>query len=156
MEIFVTSGVGTGRTNLSAFDNALFKAGIANYNLLYLSSVIPPASRVIVRQIDRNGQEHGHKLYVVMSRRDQNVIGQGACAGIGWAQRPDGSGVFVEHSGECVEDVKKLITMSLEDMLTYRQPDYGKIHMKLSHVVCDGKPVTALVAAVYESQEWSE
>ena len=44
MQIHLASGVGSGPTELAAFDAALAAAGVANYNLLYLSSVIPPAS----------------------------------------------------------------------------------------------------------------
>ncbi len=42
MKIHIGTSIGTGETELSAFDTALYNAGIANYNLLYLSSVIPP------------------------------------------------------------------------------------------------------------------
>ena len=39
--IQITSTIGVGNTALGAFDNALYKTGVANYNLLRLSSVIP-------------------------------------------------------------------------------------------------------------------
>lgn len=42
--IVVTAGVAECPTALSAFDAALMDAGIANYNLIYLSSVIPGGS----------------------------------------------------------------------------------------------------------------
>ena len=41
MRIKITSAVGSGPTTLAAFDAALQKAGIENYNLIPLSSVIP-------------------------------------------------------------------------------------------------------------------
>ena len=41
MKITVTSGTGEGPTALAAFDAALLNAGVANYNLIYLSSAIP-------------------------------------------------------------------------------------------------------------------
>ncbi len=44
MKIKVTYGIGEGATKLAAFDRALFDAGIANYNLIKLSSVIPENS----------------------------------------------------------------------------------------------------------------
>jgi hypothetical protein len=43
MEIYLSTGIGEGPTPLAAFDAAL-NAGIANYNLIVLSSVIPARS----------------------------------------------------------------------------------------------------------------
>ena len=45
MNIYVSSGIGYGQTKLAAFDAALNEAGIANFNLIKLSSVIPPKVR---------------------------------------------------------------------------------------------------------------
>ena len=47
MKIIVTSGTGEGPTSLAAFDAALLDAGVANYNLICLSSIIPPGSMTI-------------------------------------------------------------------------------------------------------------
>ena len=41
MKVVLCTTVGTGRTELSAFDDALVQAGIGDYNLVQLSSVIP-------------------------------------------------------------------------------------------------------------------
>ncbi|MCJ7816384.1 MAG: pyruvoyl-dependent arginine decarboxylase [Candidatus Aenigmarchaeota archaeon] len=67
MEIKVTHGTGEGPTALAAFDKALYDAGIGNYNLIKLSSVIPGNSKVIIEKIDWNEKEHGYKLYAVLS-----------------------------------------------------------------------------------------
>lgn len=40
------TGVGTGSTSLNAFDSALFAAGIGDFNLVKVSSILPPGSRV--------------------------------------------------------------------------------------------------------------
>ena len=42
LTIHLSSGTGEGPTPLAAFDAALWHASVANYNLLCLSSVIPP------------------------------------------------------------------------------------------------------------------
>jgi arginine decarboxylase len=47
MTIHIASGVGTGPTKMAAFDSALQAAGAANYNLIRLSSIVPPGSRII-------------------------------------------------------------------------------------------------------------
>jgi arginine decarboxylase len=46
MLIQVTGGTGAGPTKMAAFDAALNQAGTANYNLIKLSSIIPPDSKV--------------------------------------------------------------------------------------------------------------
>jgi len=46
-KIILTSGVGIGTTKLNAFDNALLNAGIGNFNLSPVSSVIPPKAKII-------------------------------------------------------------------------------------------------------------
>ena len=45
--IILTGGIGTGSTKLNAFDNALLNAGIGNFNLSPVSSVIPPKAKII-------------------------------------------------------------------------------------------------------------
>ena len=45
--IILTSGIGIGSTKLNAFDNALLNAGIGNFNLLSVSSIIPPKAKIV-------------------------------------------------------------------------------------------------------------
>ena len=51
MDILLTTATGRGPTELAAFDAALVAAGVADRNLIYLSSVLPPGSAV--DQVDR-------------------------------------------------------------------------------------------------------
>ena len=46
MTIWVADAIADARTELAAFDSRLVKVGIGNLNLLFLSSVIPPGSRI--------------------------------------------------------------------------------------------------------------
>lgn len=41
MKIQVTLGAGEGETGINAFDKALMDAGIADFNLVEMSSIIP-------------------------------------------------------------------------------------------------------------------
>jgi len=45
--IILTSGIRIGSTKLNAFDNALLNAGIGNFNLLSVSSIIPPKAKIV-------------------------------------------------------------------------------------------------------------
>ncbi len=46
-KIILTSGIGTGSTKSNAFDNALLNARIGDFNLLSVSSIIPPKAEII-------------------------------------------------------------------------------------------------------------
>jgi arginine decarboxylase len=62
MLIKISSGVGTGPTALGAFDAALRNAGIENYNLISLSSVIPPAAELERTRFTASPREYGDRL----------------------------------------------------------------------------------------------
>jgi len=154
MEIFITAGKGEGNTLLSAFDKALNDAGIANYNLIYLSSIIPPSAKVKLLKPHLQNKEYGNRLYVVMAKAIQVDFGKETWAGIGWVQSRDGRGMFVEHIGENKNDVARLIKKSLTDMKKYRKWQFGKIHYAVTGVECKNKPVCVVVVAVYKSENW--
>ncbi len=156
MEIQIVKGVGSAKTKLAAFDRALHNAGIANYNLICLSSVIPKDSRLIVDQIKTNPNNYGKRLYVVMSKHHQTEKGKDAWAGLGWTQDKDGRGLFVEHHGASKKEVEKLIKNSLTDMIKYRPYKYENIKMLTTGMTCKDKPVCATVVAIYCSADWQK
>ena len=155
-KIVLTSGTGTGNTELSAFDAALFHAGIANHNLIPLSSVIPEGFQVKLGKPALNKKGYGDRLYVVIAQHRQSQFGDEAWAGLGWitTTKAPYKGLFVEHHGDSKEFVERAIKQSLTDMRTYRSEKFGKIHMHLSGIRCDGTSVCALVAAIYKSESW--
>ena len=158
MEIHIGSGVGTGPTTLSAFDAALYDAGIANYNLLVLSSVIPPESKII----EHKGMittpmpgKWGDRLYVVKAEMRVDTPNAEAWAGIGWVQDAvTGQGLFVEHEGMSEATVRNDIQQSLEALMATRNIDFGEVHMEVAGTVCTEHPVCALVVAVYQASDW--
>ena len=154
MDIIVTYGLGESETEIAAFDKALLDAGIGNYNLIFLSSVIPEGARVLVKKYEGKQKEYGYRLYVVMSKYIQTVPGKEAWAGLGWVQKEDGRGLFIEHYGDSQEEVERLIKKSLESMVRNRNEDFEKIRYKIIGTKCRDKPVCALVCAVYKSSGW--
>lgn len=160
MLIHVTSGIGKGPTKLSAFDAALNHAGIANYNLIYLSSVIPEKSEIKIH----NGSgvasrempgKWGDRLYVVMAEKRINTANAEAWAGIGWVQdKKTGKGLFVEHAGNSEREVKKDIEQTLEALMATRNVDFGEIQMKVVGATCTHQPLSVLAAAVYQASDW--
>lgn len=156
MLITITSGVGSAQTKLAAFDAALWDAGIANFNLLVLSSMIPPGSEIIVEKskLQDNTSSHGNRLYVVLAKSVEVEFGREAWAGIGWTQASDGRGLFVEHAGATEDETLKLIDESLLDMTSYRKDDFGEKRTALAGLACIDRPVCAIVAAVFDEQPW--
>lgn len=163
MTIPVVSGVGRGSTLLSSFDDALGACGVLNYNLIPLSSVVPPATDVVpIERYASPGDEHGHKLYVVKADMRSDQAGQVIAAGVGWYQWGDGRGVFVEHetigsTHEAVaSEMEYRICHSLRDLCRARGVPFNERQMrsKLTFAEVTDQPTSVLVLAVYQSEDW--
>ncbi len=164
MTIFITTGKGYGRTSLSAFDSALKDAGVYNYNLITLSSIIPPRTVIKVEKYLAPPEDYGSRLYLVKAEIRSRESGKYIGAALGWYQLPDGRGVFVEHEeiGETksavesnlAEDIRK----SLVDLCRARKfPIIEKnIKVKTSVVKIEDSAASALVVGVYKSEGWGE
>lgn len=157
MKILIASGIGSGPTKLAAFDAALNDAGVANYNLLRLSSVIPPNTKVDV--LDGPAKKlpggWGDRLYVVIAEQRVDTPNTEAWAGIGWVQdRKTGRGLFVEHEGLSEKKVRDDITQSLNALMATRNVDFGDIQMRVVGKTCRHEPVCALVVAIYQASDW--
>lgn len=159
LTIRISRGVGTGPTRLAAFDQALRSAGVADFNLVRLSSVIPPNSVVLETESTRQVRgAHGDLLYCVYADAYSSTPGEAAWAGMTWAQHEDGSGagLFAEHSGWSERDLKRELHHTLEDMIASRPPGYRSRGTVLSSIVCESHPVCAVVLASYRCVSWSE
>lgn len=157
MVIKVSSGVGAGPTKLSAFDAALNHAGVANYNLIRLSSVIPPDSDIQIHEQPLTGLPGtwGDRLYVVMAEQRVDTPNAEAWAGIGWVQEKEtGRGLFVEHEGRSERAVRQDIKQSLEALMATRNVDFGEIKMHVVGTTCRHSPVCAMVVAVFQASGW--
>lgn len=156
MQIYVTTGTGEGPTPLAAFDAALINAGVANYNLMCLSSVIPAASAIQRAKYVTPADEYGYRLYIVMARHEEQQQGKSAWAGLGWTQDKDsGRGLFVEIHGLGRAQVEEDIQITLASMIASRSYPYGSIESEIVGIECRDKPVCALAIAVYQSEEWT-
>src|SRR4051794_34619092 len=155
LDISIRSGSGSGRTLLSAFDHALQQAGVADFNLVTLSSIIPTGSRI--RSVDAPlPGGHGDLLFCVRAQAFAEQAGDIAWAGLGWCVDETGGGLFVEHHGGSEESVIEQIELSLADMNAQRGGRYGPVQMAMASAHCTGKPVCALVLAAYRVSTWDE
>ena len=157
MVIYLSSTVGRGKTALSAFDHALVNTGTANYNLVRLSSVIPPNSEIIELNgsVPPLGGDWGDRLYVVYADARTDQPGEEVWAGIGWVQDPETKkGLFVEHEGHSELQVRADIKNSLTGLLKNRGMDFLEIHMCVAGGVCQDEPLCAFAVAVYQVSNW--
>jgi arginine decarboxylase len=159
MNIHVASGIGSGPTKLAAFDASLQMAGVANFNLIRLSSIVPPSSNIIEHEgpVARNLGTWGDRLYVVMADHRVDTPNAEAWAGIGWVQdQKTGEGLFVEHEGASQATVKRDIEQSLQSLMATRGMEFGPVNMKVTGITCVHAPVCALVIATFQASGWKE
>ena len=154
MDIIVTYGVGEGMTDLVAFDNALFCAGIANYNLISMSSIIPLHCRVKMKKFKANNKDYGNKLYIVLSYHTVNQKNCEAWAGLGWMQDKKGKGIFVEEKGFSKKEVNERINATLIGMKSYRKVNFITEGRKLVGKKCNNFSVCASVCAIFKNESW--
>lgn len=157
LTIQISSGVGFGPTKLAAFDAALREAGISGYNLIPLSSIIPPGSTIVATDEPVTASAAwGDRLYVVMAQLRVDTRYEEAVAGLGWVQETEtGRGLFVEHVGHTEREVRRDILATLDSMAAGRPAmRFGPAEVMVRTTVCAGEPTCALVTAAVEADAW--
>jgi len=66
--VFFTKGVGQHKEKLEAFEAALRTAGIEKYNLVSVSSILPPKCKIISKQAGLKKLKPGQIIYTVLAR----------------------------------------------------------------------------------------
>jgi arginine decarboxylase len=156
-QIPVVRATGRGGTVLSAFHEALVAVDLGYYNLVRLSSVIPPRTKVdVTGKAPAPAGQWGDRLYCVYADQRATAPGEQAWAGIGWVQRHDGGGgLFVEHEGSSEDFVTHAISTSLRDLVAGREDEFAPPEWVVNGAVCTGEPVCSLVIAAYETAPWA-
>lgn len=114
--VFFTKGVGIHQEQLSSFEMALRKAGIAQFNIVSVSSIYPPGCKKISQEDGLKMLQPGQIIYCVMSRNATNEPNRLIVASVGLALPADNSayGYLSEHhsfgqtdekAGEYAEDL---------------------------------------------------
>jgi arginine decarboxylase len=119
--IRVAWGSATGPTAMSSFDAALAEAGVHNYNLVTLSSVVPAEASVERVGTAPDLGPAGEALYAVVGRETLRPGADGeACAGLGWIRSESGRGLFYEASGTDAEAVRGAVETGLSHGMDLR------------------------------------
>jgi len=115
-EMFFTTGIGHHKDKLTSFELALRDAGIANFNIVRVSSIFPPHCKIISKEEGLAKLNAGQILFIVLSDIATNEFGRMIAASIGAAIPMDNSlhgylseyhefGKTQEEAGEYAEDI---------------------------------------------------
>ncbi|MGQ9514612.1 MAG: pyruvoyl-dependent arginine decarboxylase [Thermoproteota archaeon] len=152
-KFFVTSGKAVSSTSaLNAFDAALAAAGIAQCNIVTVSSILPSGAE----QIDPIEIPPGTITFCVMARMD-GESGETIGAGIGWGW---GEGIGVRyglvaeaHGYKDKEATRRELCSKLQEMAKIRKLELRSFTtLEESMEVSKGKYGSVVVALVYLPQ----
>lgn len=126
-KIFFTKGVGMHKDRLTSFEIALRKADIAAYNLVCVSSILPPGCKIISKEQGVKCLRPGQIAFCVMARIDTNEPNRLVAASVGLAvpADPDHYGYLSEHhvcgeteekAGDYSEDLAASMLASIMDI----------------------------------------
>jgi len=128
-EFFVTSGKATDQVSaLNAFDLALMRAGIAQCNLVQVSSILPPKAK----EVRRRRMPIGAITYTVLARMDGNE-GETVGAGIAWVwEKEQLYGVVAEAHGYMDRRaLEEILNWKVHEMAKNRGIELGKIEYRI-------------------------
>ena len=115
-KMFFIKGTGVHKDKLASFEAALRDAGIEKFNLVYVSSILPPNCKIIPKEDGLALLKPGQIVFCVMARSETNEPNRLISSAIGVAvpKDPNAYGYLSEHhaygetakkSGEYAEDL---------------------------------------------------
>ena len=127
-KVFLTHGIGRHREKLQSFERALRDAGIARFNLVSVSSIVPPRCKVIPKEKGLAELSPGQITFAVLARTETDEPHRLLSASVGLAlpADPEAYGYISEHhafgqtdeaAGDYAEDLAATMlatTMGLE------------------------------------------
>lgn len=153
--MFLVKGVGKEKERLASFEMALRDAGIAEYNLVKVTSIFPPRCKVIAADKGGKRLSPGQIVYVVLAESSTNEPNRLIAASIGLAipKDIDQYGYLSEHHsygetsrkvGEYAEDLAAYMLattlgISFENDVTY---DSGKDLWRIKREVVSTRNIT--------------
>lgn len=135
--IYLCSGIGRGKTLLNAFDDALISAGVGNYNLIKVSSIVPPNIEIV----DSIDLKEGSILPIAYGYLISNEYGRVISCAVSVAipKNRQSVGVIMEVSGYFnEEEARKLAYDMAIEAMQRRKIDIDFIEIKSSSAIVDG------------------
>jgi arginine decarboxylase len=88
-KLFLTRGVGVHREKLTSFEMALREAGIAQFNLVRVSSIFPPRCQIVTKDEGLPLLQAGEIVFAVLAEMSTNEPGRRIASSIGVARPAD-------------------------------------------------------------------
>lgn len=100
-KVFFTTGVGRDKEKLLSFEKALRKAGIEKFNLVPVSSILPPRCEIVTRKEGLKYLSAGEVVFCVLSVNSSNEPNKKIFASVGCAipHERDVHGYISEYHG---------------------------------------------------------
>ncbi len=136
-KLFLTRGVGIHREKLTSFELALREAGIAQFNLVRVSSIFPPHCQIVPREEGLKLLQPGEVVFAVIAEMSSNEPGRRIAASIGVARPADHDkyGYLSEHhtygqteqeAGDYAEDLAATMLASTLGINFDAEKDYNE------------------------------
>jgi arginine decarboxylase len=162
-KIFFTKGVGTHRSQLGSFENALRDANIAKYNLVEVSSIFPPYAELIDREEGLKELKTGQILHLVLARNSSNELNRLITASVGLAiprnrtmygyiSEHHSYGETAEVAGKFAEGLAAEMLASTMGLSSYLVDEQGKF--KLNDAILLTTNITAS-STVENANQWT-
>ena len=87
-KVFFTKGVGKHKEKLESFELALRDAGIEKFNLVRVSSILPPHCKIVSRDSGLKNLSPGEVVYCVLSENSSNEPNRLVAASVDAPSRP--------------------------------------------------------------------
>ena len=145
-EFFVTSGKAINSVSqLNAFDRALKNAGIAQCNLVQVSSILPPGCK----EVKLREMPAGSIVHTVTAGMD-GTEGMIISAGIAWAWEKSGKyGVVVEAHGQMDrKSLKTTLEWKIREMARAREIELSETNYKTETLTVPLKNYGCVIAAL--------
>ncbi|MFX0083380.1 MAG: pyruvoyl-dependent arginine decarboxylase [Candidatus Hodarchaeota archaeon] len=166
-KVFFVKGKGFHKSKLAAFEQALRRAGIEKYNIVNVSSILPPYCIEINQDDGLKQLRPGQIIYAVLARAESNEYNRLICASIGVAKPAEKSqygylsehhtfGIKPENTGDMAEDLAAEMLASTLGIPFDPDANYDEKRevYKMGGKIVETKSITEF-ATVREENEWA-
>ncbi|MHA1689168.1 MAG: pyruvoyl-dependent arginine decarboxylase [Promethearchaeota archaeon] len=166
-KVFFVKGIGFHVSKLTSFEQALRDAGIEKFNLVKVSSILPPYCIEIDKEEGLKQLRAGQIVFTVLSRISSNEYNQLICASIGVAKPADNVmygylsehhsfGVKKEKVGDFAEDLAAEMLATTLGIPFDPEADHDAKReiFKIDGKIIETKNITAS-AIIRKENEWA-
>lgn len=159
-KLFLTRGVGIHREKLTSFEMALREAGIAQFNLVRVSSIFPPGCKIVSKEEGLPLLQPGEIVFAVLAEMSANEAGRRIASSIGVARPADNDkyGYLSEHhtfgeteqeAGDYAEDLAATMLATTLGIQFDAEKDYNarREQYMMGGEIVDSTSITMAVTA---------